>query len=231
MTKRELALRLLLGEGEIDNQRFVNGVLSDRDWRRLTHAASVLETARIFFDDSAAVSVSDIAAKARRIDREQKLSLLVIDYIQLVLGRQTRDGGERREQQVADISRSLKLLAKDLDIPVLALSQLNRGPENRPDKRPQLADLRESGAIEQDADVVMFIYRDEVYDPETPDVGIAEVIISKQRNGPTGTVKLQFAKEHGRFHNLSSRGDGPPPEAGFESGRGNAFLGEPEPPF
>jgi replicative DNA helicase len=232
MTKRELALRLLLGEGEIDNQRFVNGVLSDRDWRRLTHAASVLENARVFFDDSAAISVSDIAAKARRIDREQKLSLLVIDYIQLVLGRQTRDGGERREQQVADISRSLKLLAKDLDIPVLALSQLNRGPENRPDKRPQLADLRESGAIEQDADVVMFVYRDEVYDPETPDVGIAEIIISKQRNGPIGTVKLQFAKEHGRFHNLTNRGDGPPPEAGFDSGpRGFGLAGEPEPPF
>jgi replicative DNA helicase len=234
MTKRELALRLLLGEAEIDNNRFVNGVLSDRDWRRLTHAASVLENARVFFDDSAAVSASDIAAKARRIDREQKLSLLVIDYIQLVSGRANSDGRERREQQVADISRSLKLLAKDLDIPVLALSQLNRGPENRPDKRPQLADLRESGAIEQDADLVMFVYRDEIYDPETPDVGIAELIISKQRNGPIGTVKLQFAKEHGRFHNLSPRKDTPPPEQGFDpeprGGWGAGPVGE-EPPF
>ncbi len=156
----------------------------------------------------------------------------MIDYIQLVSGRATNDGRERREQQVADISRSLKLLAKDLDIPVLALSQLNRGPENRPDKRPQLADLRESGAIEQDADLVMFVYRDEIYDPETPDVGIAELIISKQRNGPIGTVKLQFAKEHGRFHNLSPRKDTPPPEQGFDpEPRGGWGAGPEEPPF
>jgi replicative DNA helicase len=215
MTKRELVLRLLLGEAQIDNNRFRNGVLSDKDWRRLTQAASVLENARILFDDSMAVTVGDLSAKARRLDREQKLSLLVIDYIQLVSG---RGDGERREQQVADISRSLKLLAKDLDIPILALSQLNRGPENRPDKRPQLADLRESGAIEQDADIVMFVYRDEVYDPESPDVGKAEVIIAKQRNGPTGAVKFFFDKEHGRFRSLSSRSDAPPPEAGFDAG-------------
>jgi replicative DNA helicase len=231
MTKRELALRLLLGEAQIDNNRFVNGMLTDKDWRKLTQAASVLENARIYFDDSASVTVSDIAAKARRLDREQKLSLLVIDYIQLVSGRGAGGGGERREQQVADISRSLKLIAKDLDIPVMALSQLNRGPESRPDKRPQLGDLRESGAIEQDADVVMFVYRDEVYDPETPDVGIAEVIIGKQRNGPIGTVKLQFAKEYGRFHPLSGRSDGPPPEAGFEPADKWGPPGAAEPPF
>jgi replicative DNA helicase len=232
MTKRELVLRLLLGEAQVDNNRFRNGVLSDKDWRRLTQAASVLENARILFDDSMAVTVGDVSAKARRLDREQKLSLLVIDYIQLVQG---RGEGERREQQVADISRSLKLLAKDLDIPILALSQLNRGPENRPDKRPQLADLRESGAIEQDADLVMFVYRDEVYDPDSPDVGKAEVIIAKQRNGPIGTVKLQFAKEHGRFHSLSSRSDAPPPEAGFDPGPADGWGrpggGDVEPPF
>jgi replicative DNA helicase len=235
MTKRELVLRLLLGEAEVDNNRFVNGVLSDRDWRRLTQAASVLENARILFDDSASITVGDIAAKSRRIDREHKLSLIVIDYIQLVQGRINR-GDERREQQVADISRSLKILAKDLDVPIIALSQLNRGPENRPDKRPQLADLRESGAIEQDADLVMFVYRDEVYDKETPDAGIAELIISKQRNGPIDTVKLQFTKQHGRFHNLSGRADGPPPEAGFDVGPADAWgkpgsAGDVEPPF
>jgi replicative DNA helicase len=233
MTKRELVLRLLLGEAQVDNNRFRNGVLSDKDWRKLTQAASVLENARILFDDSMAVTVGDLAAKARRLDREQKLSLLVIDYIQLVQGRGT---SERREQQVADISRSLKLLAKDLDIPVIALSQLNRGPESRPDKRPQLGDLRESGAIEQDADIVMFVYRDEVYDPETPDAGKAEVIISKQRNGPTGTVKLYFDKEHGRFRSLSHRSDSPPPEAGFDSSPADGWgppagSGDVEPPF
>ncbi len=234
MTKRELVLRLLLGEAQVDNNRFVNGVLSDKDWRALTRAASVLENARILFDDSASVTVGDLAAKARRLDREQKLSLIVIDYIQLVQGRINR-GDERREQQVADISRSLKILAKDLDVPIIALSQLNRGPENRPDKRPQLADLRESGAIEQDADVVMFVYRDEVYDKDTPDAGIAELIIAKQRNGPIDTVKLQFAKQHGRFHNLSGRPDSPPPEAGFDAapsdGWGRAGGGDVEPPF
>ena len=195
----------------------------------------MLENARIFFDDSMAVTVGDLAAKARRLDREQKLSLLVIDYIQLVSG---RGDGERREQQVADISRSLKLLAKDLDIPVIALSQLNRGPENRPDKRPQLADLRESGAIEQDADIVMFVYRDEVYDPESPDVGKAELIISKQRNGPTGTVKLLLRQGARPLPQpVEPRSDTPPPEAGFDAGPRDALGaaggrgGDVEPPF
>ncbi len=231
MTKRELVMRLLLGEAEIDNSRFRNGMLSDRDFRALTRAASVLEQQLLFFDDSMAVNVSDISAKARRLHREHKLTMIVIDYIQLVQGRSSE---ERREQQVADISRSLKLLAKDLDVPVIALSQLNRGPENRPDKRPMLADLRESGAIEQDADKVMFIYRDEVYDEESPDAGLAEVIIAKQRNGPIGTVKLQFAKECGRFHSLARRDDAPA-AVGFgpadDLDAGGEWGGEPEPIF
>jgi replicative DNA helicase len=223
-TRRELALRMLLGEGEIDNNRFVNGLLSGRDQARLNQAASVLENARVFLDDSMG-SVSHISAAAWRIAGEQALSFLVVDYIQLMAAPQYR---ARREEELGDISRALKALAKHLDVPVLVLSQLNRGPENRPDKRPQLADLRDSGTIEDDADLVIFLYRDEVYDPETPDVGIAELLIAKQRNGPIGTVKLQFAKEYGRFHNLTPRGDDPQPDSGP---RGDGLGGEPEPPF
>jgi replicative DNA helicase len=230
MTKRELVMRLLLGEARIDNSRFRNGMLGERDFRLLTRAASGLEQQKLYFDDSMAVTVSDIGAKARRLHREQKLSLIVIDYIQLVQGRLSSD--ERREQQVADISRSLKLLAKDLGVPVLALSQLNRGPEGRPDKRPMLADLRESGAIEQDADKVLFIYRDDVYNEDSDDAGKAEVIIAKQRNGPTGTVKLHFAREFGRFDNLARRDDAPP-RAGFgpADDLDAGFGGDAEPPF
>jgi replicative DNA helicase len=229
MTKRELVMRLLLGEARIDSSRFRNAMLGERDFRQLTRAATLLEQQKLFFDDSAAVTVSDLAAKARRLHREQKLTLIVLDYIQLVQGRSSE---ERREQQVADISRQLKLLAKDLGVPVLALSQLNRGPEARTDKRPMLADLRESGAIEQDADKVLFIYRDDVYDEESPDAGKAEVIIAKQRNGPTGTVKLHFAREFGRFDNLARRDDAPP-HAGFGSADDldSGFGGDAEPPF
>jgi replicative DNA helicase len=233
MTKRELVMRLLLSEAQVDSVRFQNGMLSDEDWRRLTRAATTLEGARLYLDDSMAVSVGDIAARARRLHREQNISLLVIDYIQLIQGRHDT---ERREQQVADISRSLKLLSKDLDIPVIAVSQLNRGPENRPDKRPQLADLRESGAIEQDADHVVFIYRDEVYDEDSPDQGIAEVIIAKQRSGPVGTTKLQFEKRYASFHNLAGLNAAPPVEAGFDPSPGvenwgGGGGGDSEPPF
>lgn len=214
MNKRELVLRLLLSEAGIDGSRFSNGLLSNRDWSGLSQAASTLQDVGLFLDDNMAVTVGDLSARARRLDRERKLSLVVVDYIQLIQGSSRM---ERREQQVADISRSLKLLAKDLDVPILALSQLNRGPENRPDKRPQPADLRESGAIEQDADLVLFIYRDEVYNPDSPDAGIAEVIVAKHRNGPIGTVKLQFDKNIGRFHNLAGRHLAPPIEAGFDA--------------
>jgi replicative DNA helicase len=212
MTKRQLIVRLLMSEGEVDFSRFRAGVLGDRDMRKLTRAASQIEDQRIFIDDSAVISVSDICARARRLDREEKLSLVIVDYIQLIQGRGRE---ERREQEVADISRSLKLLAKELNVPVIALSQLNRGPETRPNKRPMLADLRESGAIEQDADVVVFIYRDDVYDENSPDAGIAEVIIAKQRNGPIGTVRLQFEGCYTRFNNLSER-ESPPVSLGFD---------------
>ena len=222
MTRRELVLRMLLGEARRDLARFRRpGVFDERDMERLSQASRTLEQARVFIDDSGGVTVGDIAARARRLDRENKLSLVVVDYIQLISGRKS---GERREQEVADISRSLKLLAKDLDVPILALSQLNRGPEMRPNKRPQLADLRESGAIEQDADIVMFIYRDEMYDPDSPDAGVAEIIVSKQRNGPTGVVKLQFEGRFARFQDLTER-EPPSAEYGFGSGS------DPEPPF
>jgi replicative DNA helicase len=213
MTARQLVLRMLMGEARCDLSRFRQGFLGQSDMDRLARASEALERARVFIDDSGAVTMSDIAAKSRRLDREQRVSLIVVDYIQLIQSRAS--AGSRREQEVAEISRSLKLLAKEIDVPILALSQLNRGPELRPNKRPHLADLRESGAIEQDADRVMFIYRDEVYDPESPDVGIAEIIIGKQRNGPTGTVKLQFEGRHARFGNLATQDD--PPDAGFGS--------------
>jgi replicative DNA helicase len=212
MTKRQLIVRLLMSEAEVDFTRFREGVLGDRDMRKLTRAASHIEDLRVFIDDSPVLSVSDISAKSRRLDREQKLTLIVVDYIQLIQGRGRE---ERREQEVADISRSLKLLAKELNVPVIALSQLNRGPETRTNKRPMLADLRESGAIEQDADVVIFIYRDEVYDENSSDIGIAEVILAKQRNGPIGTVRLQFEGRYTRFNDLSER-EAPPVTSGFD---------------
>jgi replicative DNA helicase len=227
MTKRQLILRMLMGEAGIDLSRFRNGYLGDRDWPKLTRAADVLSDARVFIDDSGSVTVTDIAAKARRLHREHKLTLIVIDYVQLI---QSWRGAERREQEIAETTRSLKLLAKDLDLPILLLSQLNRGPELRPNKRPLLADLRESGAIEQDADTVMFIYRDDYYNEDSGEPGIAELIISKQRNGPTGTVKLQFEKACARFHSLSGR-DAPPKEEGFDPFGGAGEGGEPEPPF
>ncbi len=228
MTTRQLVLRLLMAEAEIDYSRFRNGYLGDRDWPKLTRAADVLTDARIFIDDSGGIRVTDLAAKARRLHREHHLTLIIVDYIQLIQG---RSGTDRREQEVAETTRSLKLLAKDLDLPVIALSQLNRGPETRPNphKRPVLADLRESGAIEQDADTVFFIYRDEEYNEDTPDRGIAELNISKQRNGPTGSLRLQFKKAYARFHNLSERATYPP-EAGFDPGAGFGGEGS-EPPL
>ena len=227
MTTRQLILRLLMAEAEVDFSRFRNGYLGDRDWPRLTAAADRLQNCRIFIDDSGVLTAGDIAAKARRLHREQQLSLIIVDYIQLIHS-DTR--ADRREQEVAETTRYLKVLAKDLDLPVIALSQLNRGPETRPNphKRPMLADLRESGAIEQDADLVAFIYRDEIYNPDTADEGRAELIVAKQRNGPTGTVQLQFDSKFARFRDLSER-EAPPAAAGFDPEPG--WGGEPEPPF
>jgi len=200
MSKEQLAFRLLASEARVDSQRLRKGFVGEVDWPKLTTAAGRLSEAPIYIDDTPAISVLGMKAKARRLKAEHGLGLVILDYLQLMRGR-----GPSREQEISEISRSLKSLAKELEVPVVALSQLNRQVEARSDRRPQLADLRESGAIEQDADVIMFIYRDEVYNKseDNPEKGLAEVIIGKQRNGPTGLVRLSFLKEYTRFENLA----------------------------
>lgn len=202
MSKEQLAMRMLSSEARVDAQRLRKGFLGETDWPRLTTAAGALSEAKLFIDDTAAITVLEMKAKARRLKAERGLGLVVLDYLQLMRG---RDQSPSREQEISEISRSLKALAKELSVPVVALSQLNRQVEARSDRRPQMADLRESGAIEQDADVILFIYRDEVYNrsDDNPEKGIAEIIIGKQRNGPTGKIKLAFLKEFTRFENLA----------------------------
>jgi len=209
MSKEQLVLRMLCSEARVDAHRVRGGFLGETDWPKLTRAAGTLSEAPIFIDDTPALSVLEMRAKARRIMAEHTLGLVMVDYLQLMRGRgfsgRGRGAMESREQEISDISRSLKALAKELNIPVIALSQLNRRVEERQNKRPQLADLRESGAIEQDADVIAFIYRDEVYDrsEDNQNKGIAEVIIGKQRNGPVGDVKLAFIDKYASFENLA----------------------------
>jgi replicative DNA helicase len=205
MSKEQLFMRLLTSEARIDAHRFRSGHLTEKDYGRLSHALGTLAEARVFIDDTASIGVLEMRAKARRLKAEHGLDLLIIDYIQLMQG---RGRFESRQQELASISRSLKGLAKELHVPIVALSQLSRAPETRSDHRPQLSDLRESGALEQDADLVMFIFREEQYrdaegQPNQEAEGIAEIIVGKQRNGPTGTVKLAFIKEHTRFENLA----------------------------
>jgi replicative DNA helicase len=203
MSKEQLAIRMLSSEARVDSQRLRKGFLGETDWPKLTTAAGRLSDASIYIDDTPAISVLEMKAKSRRLKAENGLGLIVLDYLQLMRG---RDSSMPREQEISEISRSLKALAKELDVPVVALSQLNRQVEARTDKRPYLADLRESGAIEQDADVILFIYRDEVYNrsEDNPEKGLAEIIVGKQRNGPTGKVKLTFLKEYTRFENLTT---------------------------
>jgi replicative DNA helicase len=210
MSKEQLAIRMLCSEARVDSARLRSGFLSESDWPKLTMAAGALSDAPIFIDDTPAISVLELRAKARRLKADRGLGLVIIDYLQLMRG---RSGVERREQEISEISRSLKALAKELDIPVLAISQLSRKAEDRPGRRPQLSDLRESGAIEQDADVIIFIYRDVVYNPDSDQKGTAEVIIGKQRNGPTGKVDLSFISEVTTFKDLF-RGDYDEFEAG-----------------
>ncbi|MFA6179049.1 MAG: replicative DNA helicase [Candidatus Methylopumilus sp.] len=206
MGATQLATRMIGSVGRLDQHRMRNGNLEDEDWVRLTTALGKLNDAPIFIDEGAGLSSFDVRARARRLHRQcGKLGLIVVDYLQLMSGASGRQS-ENRATEISEISRSLKSLAKELDVPVVALSQLNRSVEQRPDKRPVMSDLRESGAIEQDADLILFIYRDEVYNPDTADKGTAEIIIAKQRNGPIGRVRLTFLGEHTRFENFAGGG-------------------------
>ena len=206
MSKEQLTMRLLSSVGRIDSQRIRTGKLHDEDWPKLTRAVGMLTDAPLYIDDTPAISVLEVRSKVRRLASQHQIGMILVDYLQLMRGRST---SENRTQEISDISRSLKALAKEHNVPVLALSQLNRGLESRTDKRPMMADLRESGAIEQDADIICFIYRDEVYNKaeDNPERGTAEIIIGKQRNGPTGVVKLTFLKEFTMFENMSSFDD------------------------
>jgi replicative DNA helicase len=204
MSKEQLFMRMLTSEARVDAHKFRGGFLGEQDYARLVSAFARLHDAKVFIDDSPSIGILEMRAKARRLKMEHGLDMLVIDYLQLMQGRGKFDN---RQQELASISRSLKILAKELEIPIIALSQLSRAPEGRSDHRPQLSDLRESGALEQDADVVMFIYREEMYPVEgqvPPEAeGVAELIIGKQRNGPTGTVRLVFLKQYTRFENFA----------------------------
>jgi replicative DNA helicase len=204
MSAQQLVQRMLCSEAKVDSQAVRTGFLTSSDWHRLTAAAGRLSEAGIYIDDSAALSVLEARAKARRMKAEHGLNLLVIDYLQLMRGRASQ---ENRQQEISEISRSLKALAKELNIPVVALSQLSRAVETRSqrDFRPQLSDLRESGALEQDADVILFLYRQSVYKDDVPpdEANLAEVIIGKQRNGPIGTVKVVFLPQYARFENAA----------------------------
>jgi replicative DNA helicase len=191
---------MLSSEACVDSHALRTGKVQKEDWWRLAEAAGRLENAPIYIDDSGSLTVQQMRGKARRLKAEHGLDLIIVDYLQLMQG---RGDAESRQQEISDISRSLKALAKELDVPVLALSQLSRAVESRKPPIPMLADLRESGAIEQDADVVMFIYRDEVYEPETEKKGIADVLVRKHRNGPTGDRQLVFLDKYAKFENLA----------------------------
>jgi replicative DNA helicase len=204
MPGEQLAMRMMSSLGRIDQHKVRTGKLNDDDWPRLTSAVEILKDAKLFIDDTPALTPVELRSRCRRIAREHGLDLVVVDYLQLMRIPGTT---ENRATEISEISRSLKAMAKELKVPVVALSQLNRSLEQRPNKRPVMSDLRESGAIEQDADVIVFIYRDEVYDEESADKGVAEIIIGKQRNGPIGTVRLAFLGQYTRFENYA--GDRP----------------------
>jgi replicative DNA helicase len=208
MPASQLVLRMLCNEARVDMNRVRQGSLNERDFERLVTAAGKLAEAPIFIDDAADLNVIELRSKSRRLMAERDLKMIVIDYLQLMTSGPSRGGGggENRQQEISTISRNLKSLARELNIPVVVLSQLSRAVESRPNHRPMLSDLRESGAIEQDADLVAFIYRDEYYDKNSEKQGIAEIIIGKQRNGPVGTVELQFHSQHVRFNDLAKDG-------------------------
>jgi len=205
MSKTEIVNRMLSSQARIDSGRLRTGRLEDGHWRALGEALGRMSDAPLFIDDTPSITMLEIRAKARRLKQRRGLDLVVVDYLQLMSSNRRSDN---RVQEVAEFSRGLKMLAKELDVPVVALSQLSRQPESRTDKRPMLSDLRESGSIEQDADIVGFIYRDEVYDNDSPDKGTAELIIAKHRNGAVGKVQLAFLAHYAKFANLSRRPQG-----------------------
>ena len=202
MSKEQLVQRMLCSEGGIDSQRLRVGELEENDWEKLINAADRLSRAPIYIDDTAGITVMELRSKARRLKAEHDLQLIVIDYLQLMQGRSSKNS-DNRQQEISEISRSLKALARELNVPVIALSQLSRSVESRQVKKPMLSDLRESGSIEQDADIVMFLYREDYYDPETEHKNITDVIIAKHRNGPVDTVQLFFHKQFTKFADLS----------------------------
>ncbi|WP_078378459.1 replicative DNA helicase [Sutcliffiella halmapala] len=206
MGAEQLVMRMLCAEGNINAQNLRTGQLTAEDWSKLTMAMGSLSNAGIYIDDTPGIRVSEIRSKCRRLRQESGLGMILIDYLQLIQG-SGRNGGENRQQEVSEISRSLKALARELQVPVIALSQLSRGVEQRQDKRPMMSDIRESGSIEQDADIVGFLYRDDYYDKESENKNIIEIILAKQRNGPVGTVSLAFVKEYNKFVNLERRFD------------------------
>ena len=201
MSKEQLVNRLFALESKVDAQVIRNGRLEDSDWERLIEGAEVIGNSNLIIDDTPSISVVELRSKCRKYKLEMNLGVIIIDYLQLMSG--SGKAGSSRQQEVSDISRSLKALARELNVPVIALSQLSRAVEQRDDKRPMLSDLRESGAIEQDADVVMFIYRDDYYNKESEKKNIAEIIVAKQRNGPVGTVELAWRPQYTQFGNLS----------------------------
>jgi replicative DNA helicase len=205
MSAQQLVMRMLCAEGNINAQNLRTGRLTPEDWGKLTMAMGSLSNAGIYIDDTPSIRVSDIRAKCRRLKQESGLGMVVIDYLQLIQG--SGRNRENRQQEVSEISRSLKALARELEVPVIALSQLSRSVEQRQDKRPMMSDIRESGSIEQDADIVAFLYRDDYYNKDSENKNIIEIIIAKQRNGPVGTVQLAFIKEYNKFVNLERRFD------------------------
>ena len=202
MSKEQLINRMFSMESGVDSQKLRTGQMNDQEWEKLIEAAGVIGKSNLIIDDTPGISIAEMRSKCRKYKLEHNLNMVMIDYLQLMTGSGKSDS---RQQEISDISRSLKSLARELQVPVIALSQLSRAVEQRPDHRPMLSDLRESGAIEQDADVVMFIYRDEYYNHDTDKKGITEIIISKQRNGPIGTVELAWLPEYQRFANLEHR--------------------------
>jgi replicative DNA helicase len=205
MSAQQLVMRMLCAEGNINAQNLRTGKLTPEDWGKLTMAMGSLSNAGIYIDDTPGIRVSEIRAKCRRLKQESGLGMVLIDYLQLIQG--SGRSRENRQQEVSEISRSLKALARELEVPVIALSQLSRSVEQRQDKRPMMSDIRESGSIEQDADIVAFLYRDDYYDKDSENKNIIEIIIAKQRNGPVGTVQLAFIKEYNKFVNLERRFD------------------------